>query len=40
VKPVHVVAKKKAMFPLCVGGATLILWEWLGGIPIGRDIRG
>jgi hypothetical protein len=33
-------AMKKAMSPLRVGGAILLLWEWLGGIPIGREIRG
>jgi hypothetical protein len=31
---------KKAMPPLCVGGAILLLWERLGGIPIGCAIRG
>ncbi len=29
-----------AMYPLRVGGVILLLWERLGGIPIGRDIRG
>jgi hypothetical protein len=31
---------KKALSMLRVGGAILLLWERLGGIPIGCEIRG